>query len=142
MRIPMCSMLTDAIKAFNLRIGMPYSMQILLNDFAIRSFRETADKDYIAARMAYRARLIQPFLWSASGHRRRAVADSGRRVVFCPTRTVPEQRRPCSTTGRSRANSSRSRKVSQTHSDVRCSLEAALVKSLALPQTCYACMLR
>jgi len=44
---------------------MPWSMDVLLNDFAIRSFRETADKDYIAARMAYRARLIQPFLWSA-----------------------------------------------------------------------------
>lgn len=44
---------------------MPYPMHILINDFAIRSFRETADKDYIAARMAYRARLIQPFLWSA-----------------------------------------------------------------------------
>lgn len=44
---------------------MPYSMHILVNDFAIRCFRETADKDYIAARMAYRARLIQPFLWSA-----------------------------------------------------------------------------
>ncbi|AKU20780.1 hypothetical protein ACZ75_03910 [Massilia sp. NR 4-1] len=40
-------------------------MHLLINDFAIRSFRETADKDYIAARMAYRARLIQPFLWSA-----------------------------------------------------------------------------
>lgn len=44
---------------------MSYSMHILVNDFAIRCFRETADKDYIAARMAYRARLIQPFLWSA-----------------------------------------------------------------------------
>jgi len=44
---------------------MPYSMHSLVNDFAIRSFRETADKDYIAARMSYRARLIQPFLWSA-----------------------------------------------------------------------------
>ncbi|WP_166897662.1 HEPN domain-containing protein [Massilia sp. CCM 8734] len=44
---------------------MPYPMHILLNDFAIRSFRETADKDYVAARMAYRARLIQPFLWSS-----------------------------------------------------------------------------
>jgi HEPN domain-containing protein len=44
---------------------MPNSMHILVNDFAIRCFRETADKDYIAARMAYRARLIQPFLWSA-----------------------------------------------------------------------------
>lgn len=44
---------------------MSYPIHILVNDFAIRSFRETADKDYIAARMAYRARLIQPFLWSA-----------------------------------------------------------------------------
>jgi len=40
---------------------MSYPMHILVNDFAIRSFRETADKDYITARMAYRARLIQPF---------------------------------------------------------------------------------
>lgn len=44
---------------------MSFPMHILVNDFAIRSFRETADKDYISARMAYRARLIQPFLWSA-----------------------------------------------------------------------------
>jgi HEPN domain-containing protein len=44
---------------------MPNQMHALVNDFAIRSFRETADKDYIAARMAYRARLFQPFLWSA-----------------------------------------------------------------------------
>jgi HEPN domain-containing protein len=44
---------------------MPSPIHILVNDFAIRSFRETADKDYIAARMAYRARIIQPFLWSA-----------------------------------------------------------------------------
>lgn len=44
---------------------MSYPMQILINDFAIRSFRETADKDYITARMAYRGRLIQPYRWSA-----------------------------------------------------------------------------
>lgn len=44
---------------------MSYPIHILVNDFAIRSFRETADKDYITARMAYRSRLIQPFLWSA-----------------------------------------------------------------------------
>lgn len=44
---------------------MPYPIHILVNDFAIRSFRETADKDYITARMAYRGRLIQPFRWSA-----------------------------------------------------------------------------
>lgn len=35
---------------------MPYPIHILVNDFAIRSFHETADKDYIVARMAYRAR--------------------------------------------------------------------------------------
>jgi hypothetical protein len=44
---------------------MSYPMHILVNDFAIRSFRDTADKDYITARMAYRVRLIQPFRWSA-----------------------------------------------------------------------------
>lgn len=36
-----------------------------LNSFAISSFRDTADFDYITARMAYRSRLIQPFLWSS-----------------------------------------------------------------------------
>lgn len=44
---------------------MPYPMHILVNDFALRSFRETADKDYITARMACRARLIQSYRWSA-----------------------------------------------------------------------------
>lgn len=43
---------------------MSWSLEMQLNSFAIRSFRETADKDYIAARMAYRARLIQQFHWS------------------------------------------------------------------------------
>lgn len=33
-----------------------------INDFAIRSFRDTADEDYIAARMCWRAQLIPPFL--------------------------------------------------------------------------------
>ena len=37
----------------------------LLNDFAIRSFRDMVDRDYIHARLAYRARLIPQFLWSA-----------------------------------------------------------------------------
>lgn len=41
------------------------SKEVLLNDFAIRSFREVADYDYIAARMAYRAELIPQFLWSS-----------------------------------------------------------------------------
>lgn len=44
---------------------MSYPLHILVNDFALRSFRETADKDYITARMAYRARLVQPFWWLA-----------------------------------------------------------------------------
>jgi HEPN domain-containing protein len=35
------------------------------NDFANRCFRERADKDYIAARVSYRAGLPEPFLWSA-----------------------------------------------------------------------------
>jgi len=38
---------------------------ILLNDFATRSFRDTADRDYIHARLAYRARLVPQFLWSS-----------------------------------------------------------------------------
>ncbi|HWQ95219.1 MAG TPA: HEPN domain-containing protein [Gammaproteobacteria bacterium] len=38
-------------------------LDILLNDFATRSFRETADGDYIAARLAYRAQLVPQFLW-------------------------------------------------------------------------------
>lgn len=36
-----------------------------LNHFAIRCFRDTGDDDYIAARLAMRARLPGPFLWSA-----------------------------------------------------------------------------
>ena len=36
-----------------------------INDFALRSFRNMADRDYIAARMAYRAELVPQFLWSS-----------------------------------------------------------------------------
>ena len=36
-----------------------------LNNFAIRSFRDVADQDYVAARMAYRGRLIQQFHWAS-----------------------------------------------------------------------------
>jgi hypothetical protein len=36
-----------------------------INDFAIRSFRNTADEDYIAARMCWRAQLVPQFLWSS-----------------------------------------------------------------------------
>jgi hypothetical protein len=38
---------------------------VLLNNFAIRSFRDTADRDYIHARLAYRARLVPQFQWSS-----------------------------------------------------------------------------
>lgn len=37
----------------------------LLNDFAVRCFRDVADADYIAARLAYRAGLFAQFHWSA-----------------------------------------------------------------------------
>jgi hypothetical protein len=37
--------------------------EILLTDFAIRSFRNVADYDYTTARMAYRAKLVPQFLW-------------------------------------------------------------------------------
>lgn len=35
----------------------------LINSFAYRSFRDMADGDYIAARVAYRAQLVPQFLW-------------------------------------------------------------------------------
>ncbi|HEY1758027.1 MAG TPA: HEPN domain-containing protein [Bryobacteraceae bacterium] len=37
----------------------------MLNDFATRCFRDVADGDYIAARMALRANLLAQFLWSS-----------------------------------------------------------------------------
>jgi hypothetical protein len=39
--------------------------ELLLNDFATRSFRNMADRDYIHARLAFRHRLIPQFQWSA-----------------------------------------------------------------------------
>ena len=36
-----------------------------VNNFAIRAFRDTADRDYLAARLACRSDLIPQFLWSA-----------------------------------------------------------------------------
>jgi HEPN domain-containing protein len=39
--------------------------EILLNNFATRSFRDIADQDYIAARLSYRAYLIPQFLWQS-----------------------------------------------------------------------------
>jgi HEPN domain-containing protein len=37
----------------------------LINDFAIRSFRNVGDEDYISARMAFRAALVTPSLWAS-----------------------------------------------------------------------------
>jgi HEPN domain-containing protein len=37
----------------------------LLNNFATRSFRDIADRDYVQARLAFRAGLIPQFQWSA-----------------------------------------------------------------------------
>lgn len=39
--------------------------EILLNDFASRSFRDTADMDYVSARMSYRVGLIEQFHWQS-----------------------------------------------------------------------------
>lgn len=44
---------------------MPHSMMQKVNSFALRAFRDTADRDYIHARMAYRAELFPQFHWSA-----------------------------------------------------------------------------
>ena len=44
---------------------IPPSKQPAINSYIDASFRDTADRDYISARLAYRHRLEQPFLWSA-----------------------------------------------------------------------------
>lgn len=44
---------------------MSHSMMQKVNSFALRAFRDTADRDYIHARMAYRADLFPQFHWSA-----------------------------------------------------------------------------
>jgi hypothetical protein len=41
------------------------NVDLLVNDFAVRSFRDEGDADYIAARMACRARLVTPSLWES-----------------------------------------------------------------------------
>lgn len=41
------------------------NIERLINDFAIRSFRDQADADYISARMAFRAGLVTPALWGS-----------------------------------------------------------------------------
>jgi len=40
------------------------SLRVRVNDFAIRCFRDSGDRDYITARMAFRAGLMPQFLWS------------------------------------------------------------------------------
>ena len=44
---------------------MPYPLHVLIDDFAIRSFRDTADLDYIAARLCFRNALIPQFHWAS-----------------------------------------------------------------------------
>ena len=44
---------------------MLHSTDTLLNDFAIRCFRDVADADYIAARLAHRADLTMQYLWAS-----------------------------------------------------------------------------
>ncbi len=39
--------------------------QDILNEYAIRSLRYTADQDYISARASYKVNLMEPFLWSS-----------------------------------------------------------------------------
>ncbi len=44
---------------------MSHTLDQKLNYFALRSFRDTADKDYVHARLAYRHGLIPQFYWSS-----------------------------------------------------------------------------
>jgi len=44
---------------------MPYPTHILVNNFALRSLREIADKDYVHAELAYKSKLVPQFLWSS-----------------------------------------------------------------------------
>jgi HEPN domain-containing protein len=41
------------------------SVEVLLNDFALRSFRDIADGDYITARWACRTGLLPQYLWAS-----------------------------------------------------------------------------
>ena len=55
-----------AFKALDRSTWRAPTDQALINQFAIRCFRDTGDADYMAARLAMRARLAGPFLWSAT----------------------------------------------------------------------------
>jgi len=43
----------------------PVLLEQKLNSFSIRSFRDTADRDYVHSRLAFRARLVPQFFWSS-----------------------------------------------------------------------------
>jgi len=43
----------------------PRLREVLLNEFALHCFRDVADGDYVAARMAYRAELLLQAFWSS-----------------------------------------------------------------------------
>ena len=58
---------------FSVALGR-MNLDPLLNDFALRSFREIADGDYIAARLSFRAQLVPQFLWQS---RERLAIPSG-----------------------------------------------------------------
>ncbi len=45
--------------------SLPMTDDLQVNDFAIRSFRDVADEDYISARLAFRAALVEPSLWAS-----------------------------------------------------------------------------
>lgn len=42
-----------------------FDLDVRVNNFAIRAFRNSADKDYIAARLCIKAGLVPQFLWSS-----------------------------------------------------------------------------
>jgi len=44
---------------------MDAKLNYAINDYALRGLRDTADRDYIHARMAYKGKLIPQFRWSA-----------------------------------------------------------------------------
>jgi len=51
--------------AVGTRTDVAIKTEVLLNDFAVRCFRDMGDADYIAARMAFRTSLTTQYLWAA-----------------------------------------------------------------------------
>jgi hypothetical protein len=58
---------SDATKKEGITVQVSVSMNVewLIDDFAIRSFRDRGDEDYISARMSFRAALATPSLWAS-----------------------------------------------------------------------------